>query len=232
MGLGTRSQGAREKGVRSGQEPPAGKVTFHEKIGVHDISVVQVLNANGFIQWVENYFAKNRVSNPNISKNMEKAVEEYLKDNLKWFVFDVVQLEQITKTQEAIQYKFKSNFLFYPLKISNMKEGSSNITLLILTPQLLGEFSGLPKERIRLLHEPLDVSGEELKGISEDLYNSLGEPISLKLRSWSVQGELSSFNKDLIVSGFAASKNSPEYYIKYLKFNSDNFDSVRSKKQF
>jgi len=32
---------------------PAGEVTFHDKIGSHDISVTHVLHSRGFIEWVE-----------------------------------------------------------------------------------------------------------------------------------------------------------------------------------
>ncbi len=43
---------------------PAGEVTFHDKIGSHDLSVTHVLDHRGFLDWVEGYLRKAGVDNP------------------------------------------------------------------------------------------------------------------------------------------------------------------------
>ncbi|MDH5468364.1 MAG: DUF2330 domain-containing protein, partial [Candidatus Aminicenantes bacterium] len=133
-----RFAGAKLRGVRGAAErPPAGEVTFYERIGAHDISVTHVLRGDGFIEWVEKYLKADGIANPVIPDALKKVVEEYIEEGFVWFVFDVVSLDEELKTNEAIQYRFRTDFLFYPLKITRTEEGFTLISLLILTPKLL-----------------------------------------------------------------------------------------------
>ncbi len=59
--------------------PPAGEVTFHKRIGAHDVSVVHVLNRRGFIEWVEDYLRSKGVENPKIPEGLKSVVGEYLR---------------------------------------------------------------------------------------------------------------------------------------------------------
>ena len=43
---------------------PAGEITFHKKIGAHNISVAHVLDKDGFINWAEDYLDSLGVKNP------------------------------------------------------------------------------------------------------------------------------------------------------------------------
>lgn len=179
-------------------ETPAGEVTFHKKIGAHDISITHVLNSNGFIGWVEKYLTSAGVGNPTIPDSMKTVVGEYLQEGFSWFVFDVVSLDEVPKTNEAIQYRFKTGFLFYPLKITRTEKGFTSIDLLVLTPRLLTKFPGIPTKEVRLRHEPVSISSKELRRLSGEMDDLLGHREDMKLRIWQVRGKLSSFEKDLI----------------------------------
>lgn len=190
---------ALHKGLPKGMErPPAGEVRFHKKIGAHDISVTHVLDSEGFIDWVEKYLKSVGVQNPMIPEAMKAVVGEYLKEGFLWFVFDVVSLDEAPKTNEAIQYRFKTSFLFYPVKITRTEEGYTSIDLLVLTPKLLSKFPGIPIEQVKLRHVPVSISSKELRSLSEEMDNLLGHHEDVKLRIWQIQGKLSSFKKDLI----------------------------------
>ena len=176
----------------------AGKVTFHKKIGPHDISVAKVLEPRGFIRWVNDYLKRAGVDNPSIPAPMRGVIAEYLLDDYRWFVFDVVDLGKETVTNDAIQYRFASDCVYYPLRITRAEEGDTSIKLLILTPQLLSSFPGLPVSRVRLLHQPVTVTSDELRDLNEDMHNLLGHPPKPKLRIWEIRGKLSEFENDLI----------------------------------
>jgi len=86
--------GEKLRGVRRGLErPPAGEVTFHERIGAHEISVAHVLRGDGFIEWVEKYLKTDGVENPVIPDVLKEVVQEYIEEGFVWFVFDVVSLD-------------------------------------------------------------------------------------------------------------------------------------------
>jgi len=129
---------------------------------------------------------------------MKTVVGEYLKEGFSWFVFDVVSLDEKPKTNEAIQYRFATKSMFYPLKITRTAEGQTSVELLVLTTQLLRKFTGIPIEQVRLRHDPVSISSKELRGLSEEMDALLGHQENLKLRIWEIQGRLSSFTKDLI----------------------------------
>jgi hypothetical protein len=176
----------------------AGEITFHKKIGAHDISVVHVLNKDGFIEWVLKYLDSLGVKNPIIPEGLKKVVEEYLEEKFTWFVFDVVSLDKELKTNDAIQYRFKTDFLFYPVKITNTEEGYTSMEFLILTPELLRNFPGISIEKIELLHQPISITPEELGSLDKEMYELIGHQEETQLRIWRIEGMISSFTKDLI----------------------------------
>lgn len=177
---------------------PAGEVTFAERIGQHDISVVKVNDADGFVEWVNAYLKKSGVENPQIPAPLRQVIGEYLKDGYAWFVFDVVELGTDVKTNEAIQYRFKTPSLYYPMRISRTDHGETSVELLVLTPRMLTKFAGLPMEQVRLRHEPIAISDAELAGLNPELGELLGRRGEHKLRIWEIRGRLDSFAADVL----------------------------------
>jgi hypothetical protein len=177
---------------------PAGEITFHKKIGAHDISVAHVLNKNGFIRWVEKHLDSLGVKNPEIPEGLKNTVGEYLEEEFPWFVFDVVSLDKELKTNDAIQYRFKTAFVFYPIKIMSTEEGYTSMDFLILTPRLLKSFPGISLEKIHLQHEPISITSKELKDLNEEMDELLNHRENTKLRIWKIEGLISEFKKDLI----------------------------------
>lgn len=176
----------------------AGEVTFHEKIGAHDITVTHVLDSAGFIRWVEDTLRAAGATNPSMPEPLKPVIAAYLREGFKWFVFDVVSLDTRPKTSEAIQFRFAAKFLYYPLKVTRTAEGQTDIDLLVLSPRLLGKFSGFPIEQVELRHPPVSISSAELRSLNEEMDALLGHREDMKLRVWHIFGDLSSFEKDLI----------------------------------
>jgi hypothetical protein len=191
-------QAGKGRALSEGVVVPSGEVTFHKKIGAHDISVTHLLDAAGFVDWVVEYLGTLGVEQDIVSPEMRSLIEEYIADDFTWFVFDVISLAEEVVTNEPIQYRFKSNHLFYPLKITSTAQGSTSIELLILTPRLLNRFPSLPIDRIHLKHDPIEISQDELRALNEDMYSLLKGYDRMKLRIWEIQGELKEFGADLL----------------------------------
>ena len=178
---------------------PAAEVTFHRLVGTHDIMVIHVLDVESFTNWAEKYFTAYGIKNPKVPEEMKAVVGEYLKDGFLWFVFDVVSLDEDTVTTEAIQYKFNTKSLFYPLRITRTEVGETSIELLVLTQQQLLNFSGISIGEIKLPYKPIVMSSDEVRGLNEEMDDLLGHEDKVKLRIWNIEGELSGFKKDLLV---------------------------------
>jgi len=192
------AKGGRALGADEKAQPPAGEITFHEKIGAHDISVAHVLDGDGFIAWVEEYLKKQDVENPTIPEPLKEVVNEYIEEGYTWFVFDVVELGPEMKTNDAIQYRFKSDAVYYPLKITRTETGDTTVELLILTPRLLSNFPGYPSSLVRLPHQPVRLTARELESLNEEMCELLDKQDGMMLRIWRIQGKLPEFKADLI----------------------------------
>ncbi len=183
---------------RPAQEKPAGEVTFHKRIGPHDISVTHVKDTSGFVAWVTTYLEKQGVEKAKVSPAFRKLVETYLNDGFKWFVFDIVELSAEVKTLTPIQYRFKTDQLFYPLRITRLAQGRTRIELVVMTTRLLAYFPGLPAERVKLLHPPFRITRDEMSTIDKDIARLFTDEDRPYLRLWQCEGVLSEFHADLI----------------------------------
>jgi len=178
---------------------PAGEVTFHDKIGSHELSVTHVLDHRGFLDWVEDYLRKAGVDNPTIPEAMKAVVAEYLQDRFQWFVFDVVEMGKEVKTKEAIQYRFPTRSLYYPLRITRSEEGDTKIRLLILSPELV-RLPRLDGGEVRLAHEPIKITSKELRSLGSNDLAALIKGDHSMLRIWEITGPLSGFKRDILTS--------------------------------
>ena len=182
----------------SAESPPPGEITFHERIGAHDVSVARVVSGDGFVEWVNDYLRRASVGNPVIPPRLRSVVQEYIDDGFCWFAFDVISLETRFRTLEALQYRFASSAVFYPVKISRSNEGQTSMELLVLSPRLLRTFTGIPLQQIRLRHEPVTLTSAEVRSLDRGMDELLGHREDMKLRIWLVQGDFSSFDRDII----------------------------------
>ncbi len=189
---------SKKNGGEDRAETPGGEITFHKKIGAHDISVTHLLNATSFVDWVKEYLKSINIEKDVISEEMRELIEEYVDEDFEWFVFDVISLGEEIVTNEPIQYRFKTESLFYPLKITKTGEGHTSIELLILTPRLLRNFPGLPIKRVKLKHDAITITNDELRDLNEDMFDLLGDREQMRLRIWNIEGDLKLFNEDLI----------------------------------
>lgn len=176
---------------------PAGEVTFHDRIGAHEVSVTHVLDATGFVDWAKDYLKRSGAKNPTIPPIIEESVRQYLKEGFKWFVYDVVDIGPTVITKDALQFRFKTNRFYYPMRISRAATGNTKIELTVLSNHLFSNYYGLPRKHIHLMHDPIEITREEAARISNEMAALL--PLSAMLRIWSIEGDLKDFDADLLL---------------------------------
>jgi len=189
---------ARDAATVAAAKPPPAEITFHERIGAHDVAVARVVSGDGFVEWVNNFLRRADVENPVIPARLRSVVQEYLDDDFRWFAFDVVSLEDTFKTLEALQYRFATPALYYPVKISRANQGQTSMEFLVLSPHLLRDFTGIPLSQVQLRHEPVSLNSSEVRSLDKGIDDLLGHRDDLKLRIWRVEGDFSSFDRDII----------------------------------
>ncbi len=93
------------------------EVTFQEKVGTHDITVVKVNDQDHFSEWVAG-FAKSKGVEFYVTPNFREAVSEYLRKGIRHVVFDMVEIDMTTRSTNPLVYRFQTGFLYYPLRIT------------------------------------------------------------------------------------------------------------------
>lgn len=133
------------KGVelyRAGEAGPAeaGKgveVVFHEKIGAHDVTVVEASRADEFAEWVRGFLARNGVEGDVSLEKYEPVLAHYFGRGFRYFVLDLVSVRPDVRSVEPIFYQFDSDFLYYPLVITSPVGGKGEIVLFVITREKL-----------------------------------------------------------------------------------------------
>lgn len=197
---GSVASGGESDNRKEAEVPPVAEITFHEKMGATDVSVVHVRTPEGFVEWVEKYLKSQQVNAPSIPAIMKKTVEEYLSDGYKWFVFNVVSLDKEVRSKQAIRYHFAADCLYYPMRISRTDKGDTHISLTILTnnPFDLLTVTGAPEGWLKVAYQVVTATDLELEKVDRDCWKLLGRPPQAKLRVWKISGELAKFNEDIL----------------------------------
>jgi hypothetical protein len=137
-----------ECGGTGGKEGGAGvDIVFHDKIGAHDIWVAKATDAAGFVNWADDFLARNEIQYEISSPELEALAAQYIDDGIQFFVFDLIELSPDQKSVEPIVYRFQSDTLYFPLKISSIIPGYTEISLFLLTPEPLVDMSQLPESQ-------------------------------------------------------------------------------------
>ncbi len=108
------------------------EIVFQEQIGAHDITVVKVNDLDYFLNWVQDFTVNKGFAQKEVSSEFRNGVENYLKKDIKYFVFDVIETGQEKESVKPLIYRFKSDYLYYPILISGISEISESFTELNL----------------------------------------------------------------------------------------------------
>ena len=196
---------------RKGVLGPPGEgveIISHEKIGAHDITVVKAADSADLVRWAEKFLKDTGIEHEIFSPKLESLVKDYIAHGINFFVFDLIEVSSEPKSIEPIEYRFDTDFLYYPLKISTLAEGWTDINLFLLTPQPLDlhwlpERSELPQGmeigKFYGKNGPefiqFKVSQYELASIDESLANLLEG--NAWLTAMSYHGDLAGLTQDL-----------------------------------
>jgi len=180
------------------------EIVFEKTIGPHKITIVKANDLNYFLNWVDKFAQKRNLDKKQISSKFKEGLKNYFKRNIRYFVFDVINLEEAKNSIKPILYKFRSNYLYYPMLISGIseiKESSSDINLFLMIDKKMNFPRVLWKKRKDYFVSDqgieLELKKEELKEISKELENLFKN--GAKVRKISIYGKLSSIDKDLMI---------------------------------
>ncbi len=139
-------------------EPSPVSIVFEGRLGLHDVTIVQIRDISGFADWVHAFFMNKGIA-PAVNFDTATAnAADYVRRGFTYFVFDYVHLSANSGPTAPLVYQFGSRQLYYPFKTSNItgKEGTANLILIL--PGSLG-----------LLQDHSDIKA--LQRVSSSLFN-------------------------------------------------------------
>jgi hypothetical protein len=186
------------------------QIIFHEKIGAHDITAVKAGDSAELVMWAESFLRDAGIEPEISSTELESLVDDYIARDIDYFVFDLIEVTPEPRSIEPIVYRFNCDFLYFPLKISTLAEGWTDINLFLLTPQpvnlhWLPAGSELPQglEMGKFYGErgtsPIQfkLTKEELASIDKDIAGLLEGDAWLTAMAY--HGDLARLTRDLIL---------------------------------
>jgi len=109
------------------------EITFHKKIGAHDVTVIRASNASELIYWVEDFLIESGVRQKFSLYSFTSVIEDYMARGFRYFVLDLITVTPEPNSVNPILYRFETGFLYYPLKISSPVPGDTKIIVFMLT---------------------------------------------------------------------------------------------------
>ena len=166
-------------GLGKSAESEPFRITFHERLGAHDVTVVKVNDPNEFADWVQEKAKALTGGQVSLPDSIRELIAKYLNEyNCPYFVFDVIEVGPDPQSVEPIIYEFKSSEVFYPLEISSTFHGQTTIDLVI--------FSWYPvdqhpiSQRGFLLSNFVEVNASEMQKVLPRLKLLLGKSAFLQ----------------------------------------------------
>jgi hypothetical protein len=133
--------------------------------------------------------------NPKIDPAFLDVIDRYIERGHDYFVFDSINTSDTVQSRQPIQYRFKSDHVYYPLEISTRETGETNVDLLILTRAPLNE---MPETAFAVNRgKALVVEASELSAIHGGWGHFMGsQPLTMQRIQFS--GDIQKMVKDFI----------------------------------
>jgi len=196
------------------------EIIYRKRIGPHKITVLKANRSEDLVDWLNKYIVRNRlhVSEKSFTKYI-KVFKDYIDRGYKYFAIDVIILKIPRGTVypepfivNPLLYRFSSECIYYPLKVSSLMEGDTYIKLYLLTRERV------KPEKINSLGFEIyferKIKISEISGIDKEIIGLFRNTEEIWLTVVTYKGKVSNLLRDLEVStGFSIWQ-----YVHYIAF--------------
>ncbi len=147
------------------------EVIYSKRIGPHTITLLEADSGEDLYDWIVNYCRSRSIDPPKVANVSEyiSVLNDYIDDGYQYFAIDVVEIGVFSTYIMPLKYKFASDCIYYPLRVSKTLSGETQIRLFIVTKDRI------PPEQIeslgfKILNEKL-ISIDKIAEADKDLAN-------------------------------------------------------------
>jgi hypothetical protein len=164
--------------------------------------VIEAESTDQFVKEVEEYVTNKFGENaqPLLTGHIRETIQHYVGQGFRYFAFDLILNKPELEVKQAIQYRFKSDYVYYPLYVSRLGgTGDTMVEAVVFTKGAINQVKrgALPDSQINTTRA-VAFTQEELNALSPDLGNLMGAG-GAQGRKWTIEGEISSFTGDVMM---------------------------------
>lgn len=111
------------------------QMLFEEIIGVHDVTVIKVLEPNGFRTELMKIVESKGMDINDWPDELNDIIGSYTSRGFNYFCLDNFPISGQPGSIDPLMFEFSTDRLVFPLEISSMLEGGTTIVLGLLTPE-------------------------------------------------------------------------------------------------
>jgi hypothetical protein len=189
----------------SGEANASVEIVFQKKLGAHNITIIHIKSMQNYTDWIESFLAEKNASTDVLPSTLNSIILEYLNQDISYFVFDEISLTPTTWSIAPIIYRFFTDYLYYPLKISSIIEGDTTITLFCITDQDIDWGSAENLGFVRKIE--FDLNQTELSEIDPEIGEMFAEGARLYANRYN--GPLGTLSKDISLKASARFSDLP-----------------------
>jgi len=115
-----------------GAEKAGFSIVLQKRIGAHFLTVVQINNSVEFTEWFKGYISGMGYET-GIPQSFSELIDNYVTRGHNYLAIDIINVTSDERTLDPILYRFKTDKLYYPLKITAPIESETRINLFILS---------------------------------------------------------------------------------------------------
>lgn len=117
----------------------------------------------------------------------------YQARGIGWLVFDDIEIRDYVQSFPPVEYRFRSDKVYYPLEISTMDHGETRVDLFVITQDKLTSFSqtDYPVQQLA----SITIDSAELKSLSPDWSTFMGAK-SVVVQHLRMVGDIRKMTKD------------------------------------
>jgi hypothetical protein len=139
--------GAGRAGAKAGVALPRVEIVLHKELGPHEVTVVVPESAEGFGRWVQRFAAERdlEVDEQQLPR-WDALARSYLARRFRFFALHLVRVGPEERSVTPLRYRFRTPFLYFPLRASSAFEGHTVANLFLVTrrkPDVWGTGTGL-----------------------------------------------------------------------------------------
>jgi hypothetical protein len=203
-------------------------IIFNEKIDIHNITVVKATNSTDLMLWL-NKTIRDFGMEPTNYPNLDTTTNDYISRGIQYFVIDIIDLTNTAKSAEPLMYIFNSTCAYYPLKITSLISGTTDILFFMITnydimdehdaKEPLGLYGtvtvhhwnerSINLSRLYLNHiyqrgSNIYIPSTEIKAVNESLYDLFASEKNVQVNVLEYYGT-TKINNDLILKDYTVS---------------------------